>query len=64
MADEKNAAPAADGAKKPLTLTEDDLVVNRKVRSGNVGRVGATVAGATKVIDPGAKRGNTGDPDA
>lgn len=62
MADEKKA-PATDG-KKPLTLTDEDLVVNRKVRSGSFGRVGATVAGATKVIDPGAKRGQAGDPDA
>jgi hypothetical protein len=62
MADEK--APPADGAKKPLTLNEDDLVVNRKVRSGSFGRVGANVAGATKVVDPGAKRGQAGDPDA
>ena len=64
MADEKTAERVPDAAKKPLTLTEDELVVNRKVRSGNVGRVGATVPGATKVIDPGAKRGHTGDPDS
>lgn len=63
MADEKNA-PKTDAATKPHTLSEDDLVVNRKVRSGSVGRVGATVPGAAKIIDPGAKRGNTGDPDA
>lgn len=61
MADEKSVP---SGEKKPLTLTEDDLVVNRKVRSGSFGRVGASVAGATKVVDPGAKRGHTGDPDA
>jgi hypothetical protein len=46
------------------TLTDDDLVVSRKHRAGSVGSVGAQPPGAKKILDPGGKRGQVGDPDA
>jgi hypothetical protein len=58
---EKKAEPTEKGKK---TLTDEDLVSNRKHRAGSVGSVGAQAPGAKKILDPGGKRGQVGDPDA
>lgn len=59
---EKKNQPAEKTGKK--TLSDDDVVVQRKHRAGSVGSVGAQAPGAKKILDPGGKRGQVGDPDA
>ncbi len=51
--------------KKPLTLTEEDIRIDRRGPGGSVGRVGAASGGAGKVIDPSQRGpGAPTDPDA
>lgn len=54
--------PETESPKK--SLSEAEVVVSRRARGGAINTVGATVPGAAKVLDPGAKRGGASDPDA
>lgn len=62
MGDEKKKIDEAAPAKK-RTLGEADVVVERRKGTGASGAVGGRTV-TQKVIDPGAKSGHTGDPDA
>lgn len=56
---------APSTAKKPLTLSEDDIRIDRKVANGSFGRVGTTGGGSGRVIDPSQRGpGAPSDPDA
>lgn len=57
MTDKKSPEP-----KK--TLTENDVVVSRSKRGGSAASVGASIPGAQKILDPGAKRGQASDADS
>ena len=46
------------------SLSETEVVVSRKNRGGSMGTVGATAPGASKILDPGAKRGGASDADS
>jgi hypothetical protein len=61
MSESKSTEAPATGKK---TLSDEDVVVQRKHRAGSVGSVGAQSPGARKILDPGGKRGQVGDPDA
>lgn len=52
-------------AKKKLTLSEDDIRIDRRGPGGSVGRIGAGGGGASKVVDPSQRGpGAPTDPDA
>ncbi len=56
---------AKPAAKKPLTLSEEDIQIDRRSAFGAFGRVGAAATGAGKVIDPSQRGpGAPSDPDA
>jgi hypothetical protein len=60
--------PTASGTpakKKPFTLSEDDIRIDRRVANGSFGRVGTTGGGSGRVIDPSQRGpGAPSDPDA
>lgn len=52
-------------AKKPLTLSEDEIKTDRRGGGGAVGQVGRGTVGTAKVIDPNSRGpGAPTDPDA
>lgn len=56
---------AKPAPKKPLTLSENDIQIDRRTANGSFGRVGTSGTGAGKVIDPSQRGpGAPSDPDA
>lgn len=65
MSNEPKKPELVPATKKPLTLSEEDIKIDRRGAFGSFGRVGSSGTGAGKVIDPSQRGpGAPSDPDA